>query len=51
MGSCVSFHFALQDLFLLVRTAGKKWSKEKLTARLEEGAGILKSVYRFVSAG
>jgi DNA ligase-1 len=26
--------------------AGKKWSTEKLASRLEEGAGIVKSVYR-----
>ncbi len=28
--------------------AGKKWSKEKLTNRLEEGANTIKSVYRRV---
>jgi len=27
---------------------GKKWSKEKLASRLEEAAGIMKSVYRSV---
>ena len=26
--------------------AGKKWSTEKLASRLEEGASIVKSVYR-----
>jgi ribosome-binding protein aMBF1 (putative translation factor) len=28
---------------------GKKWSKEKLAARLEEGASVLKAVYRYTS--
>jgi DNA ligase-1 len=28
--------------------AGKRWNKEKLTAKLEEGTNMLKSVYRFV---
>jgi DNA ligase-1 len=28
--------------------AGKRWSKEKLASRLEEGASIMKSVYRSV---
>lgn len=28
--------------------AGKKWSSEKLAARLTEGADIVKAVYRFV---
>lgn len=27
--------------------AGKKWSTEKLASRLEEGASIVKSVYRY----
>jgi hypothetical protein len=27
--------------------AGKRWSEEKLTSRLEEGTNALKSVYRF----
>jgi DNA ligase 1 len=33
-------------IFLI--SVGKKWSNEKLAARLEEGADILKSVYRQV---
>jgi len=28
--------------------AGKRWSQEKLTEKLEEGSNILKSVYRYV---
>lgn len=28
--------------------AGKKWNQDKLTSRLEEGANIMKSVFRFV---
>jgi ribosome-binding protein aMBF1 (putative translation factor) len=27
--------------------AAKKWSKEKLATRLEEGANIIKAVYRY----
>lgn len=30
-------------------TAGKRWSKEKVASRLEEGANIMKAVYRLVA--
>ncbi len=32
------------NLVEFIRTAGKRWSNEKLAARLEEGANILKAV-------
>lgn len=31
-----------------LRVADKRWSQDKLTARLEEGAEIMKAVYRCV---
>ena len=36
---------AAQILKISVK-AGKKWSQEKLVSRLEQGADILKAVYR-----
>lgn len=35
------------DLLTTFPIAGKKWSKEKLTKRMEEAAEIMKSVYRW----
>jgi hypothetical protein len=33
---------------LTVISAGKKWTQEKLAARLTEAADIVKAVYRFM---
>lgn len=36
-------------LILIGLQDSKKWSKEKLASRLEEGAEVVKSVYRLVA--
>ena len=38
--------FYMDDICSYSCLAGKKWSTEKLASRLEEGANIVKSVYR-----
>ena len=43
---CTHELFYMNNIYSYSCLAGKKWSTEKLASRLEEGASIVKAVYR-----
>jgi DNA ligase-1 len=41
-------HKQFSPFRLTLHADGKKWSREKLATKLEEGANVIKAVYRYV---